>query len=75
MVRETAAASTTGAGHLVNGQEDLRLRLPSLLWPGVELTRLQLTATRAELAHAHLAPAYLVRHGQGGIRPHAAHDG
>jgi hypothetical protein len=44
VVWETAVASTTGAGRLVGGQEDLRLHLPSSLRPGVELTCVQLMA-------------------------------
>jgi hypothetical protein len=74
VVRETAATSTAGAGRLLGGQEDLRLCLPSLLRPGVELAHVQLTAARAEPAHAHLAPAYPVLRGRGGTRLHAARD-
>ena len=74
VVRETAVASTTGTGRLVGGQDDLRLRLPSSQHPGVELARVQLTATQAEPAHAHLALAYPVRRGRGGTRPPAARD-
>jgi hypothetical protein len=63
------------AGRVVGGQEDLYLRLPSLLWQGVELARVQLTAAWVEPVHAHLAPAYPVRCGRGRTRPRVTHDG
>jgi hypothetical protein len=74
-VRETAAASSTGAGRLVGNLEDLWLRLPSSLRPGVELARVQLTAAWAEPVHAHLVHVYPIRRGWGGTRPRATHDG
>ena len=58
---------------VVGSQEDLRL--PSSVWPGVELTCEQLTTARVEPAHTHLAPAYPVRHGWGGSHQRAARDG
>jgi hypothetical protein len=63
MVRGTVAPSTTRAGCLVSGQEDLQLRLPSSLQPGVELAPEQLTVAWAEPAHTHLALAYPIRRG------------
>jgi hypothetical protein len=72
---ETAATSTMGAGRLVGGQEDLHLRLPSSLRPGVDLAHLQLTAAWAEPAHTHLMPAYPVRWGQGRGCSRATRDG
>ena len=74
VVRENAVAFPMGAGRLVGGQEDLRLRLPSSLRPGVKLAHVKLMASRVEPVHTHLAPAYPVRRSRGGTHPRAARD-